>query len=140
MGRRQNCLFLFMCMTVGTLGGCATRQIRPIENPPIASPLVHTPMAPIPNPPTRARPQPRARADIIRPHKPPVQAPRPTAVARDPARAASLRAAGLDQLNLGSAARAKALLQEAQKLDPANPLIRRDLDRAVRLSTPRPRS
>lgn len=139
MGRPQNCLVL-LCVAVGTLGGCATRQIRPVENPPIASPMVHTPMAPIPNPPTRARPQPRARAHVVRPHNPVVQAPRPTAVTRDPARAASLRAAGLDQLNRGEAAHAKQLLQQARRLDPANPHIQRDLDRAVRLSSVQPGS
>jgi hypothetical protein len=135
MGRRQNCLVLFVCVGVGTLGGCATRRSPPADRPPIASPMVHTPMAPIPNPPARARPQPRARAHVIRPHKPPVQSPRPASVARDPKRAASLRGAGLDKLNRGEAAHAKLLLQQARRLDPENPHIQRDLDRAVRLSS-----
>jgi hypothetical protein len=139
MGRRQNGLVLFVCVGVGTLGGCATNRSRPVESPPIASP-VHTPMAPIPNPPAPVRSQPRAGAHVIRPHKRPAQAPRPAPQAVDPKRAAILREAGLDQLNRGDAAHAKLLLQQARRLDPANPLIQRDLDRAVRLSSARPGS
>jgi Flp pilus assembly protein TadD len=63
--------------------------------------------------------------------------PGPASLAHDPERAASLRAAGLDQLNRGEVAHAKLLLQQARRLDPANPLIQRDLDRAVRLSSAR---
>jgi hypothetical protein len=49
----------------------------------------------------------------------------PAALAAEPARAAQLRAAGLEQV---------ALLQQARRLDPNSVLIKRDLDRAIRIS------
>jgi hypothetical protein len=52
---------------------------------------------------------------------------------RDPARASRLRGAALQHLNGGKVDRAVALLREARDLDPDNALIRRDLDRAVRI-------
>jgi hypothetical protein len=52
---------------------------------------------------------------------------------RDPARANQLRAQGLVQLNQGSINRAVGLLQQAAALDPGNPAIARDLDRAQRI-------
>jgi Flp pilus assembly protein TadD len=48
-------------------------------------------------------------------------------------RASQLRAQGLEQLNRGAVDRAIALLQQAAQLDPNNALIKRDLDRAVRI-------
>jgi hypothetical protein len=58
----------------------------------------------------------------------------PAALAAEPARAAQLRAAGLEQLNRGAIRRAVALLQQARRLDPNSVLIKRDLDRAIRIS------
>jgi hypothetical protein len=64
--------------------------------------------------------------------------PRPVAVpappANNPKRATQLRAAALEQLNRGEIDRAVVLFQEATRLDPANSLIRRDLERALRIS------
>jgi hypothetical protein len=58
----------------------------------------------------------------------------PTPPATDPRRANQLRAAALEQMNRGAIDRAVALFQKANRLDPSNPLIQRDLDRAVRIS------
>ena len=52
----------------------------------------------------------------------------------DPARAAQLRAAGLEQLNRGAIHKAVALLEQARRLDPGSVLIKRDLERAIRIS------
>jgi tetratricopeptide (TPR) repeat protein len=54
---------------------------------------------------------------------------------RDPSRASKLRGAALAHMNGGKIDRAVALLREARELDPDNPLIRRDLDRATRIQT-----
>jgi hypothetical protein len=51
----------------------------------------------------------------------------------DPARANQLRLQALQQMNLGELDRAVALLRQAQALDAENPVIQRDLDRAIRL-------
>jgi hypothetical protein len=51
----------------------------------------------------------------------------------NPARAARLRAQGLEELNRGAVDRAVALLQQASQLDPASPAIQRDLGRAIRI-------
>lgn len=58
-------------------------------------------------------------------------APRPTAP--EPDRAAKLRAAALEQLNRGAVDRAIVLLREADRMAPGNPLVQRDLDRALRI-------
>jgi Flp pilus assembly protein TadD len=58
---------------------------------------------------------------------------KPAAPVVDPLRAAQLRAQGLEAMNRGAIARAVALLDQASRLDPANPLIKRDLDRAIRI-------
>lgn len=60
--------------------------------------------------------------------------PAPVAKTADPARAAQLRSAGLEQLNRGAVGKAVALLQQASRLDPANGLIQRDLERARRIN------
>lgn len=63
------------------------------------------------------------------------QAAKPAAVAAgaDPARASGLRRTALEAMNKGSIDQAVALLRQAQPLDPANPAIRNDLDRALRI-------
>ncbi|HEX8446850.1 MAG TPA: LysM domain-containing protein [Sphingomonas sp.] len=53
----------------------------------------------------------------------------------DPARAARLRRAGLEQMAAGSIGRAVGLLQRAAALDPANAAIAADLDRARRIQS-----
>ncbi|MDZ4866791.1 MAG: hypothetical protein SGI91_05670 [Alphaproteobacteria bacterium] len=52
---------------------------------------------------------------------------------RGPAHAAALRATALDQLNTGAVDGAVTNLKAARELDPANTLIQRDLDRAMRI-------
>ena len=89
-------------------------------------------MAPIPDPEPVARPAPAPRP-TSRPAARPTPRPAPAAPGRDAARAAALRAQGLEQLNRGAVDRAIALLTQAKALDPANALIQRDLDRATRI-------
>lgn len=100
-------------------------------------------MAPIPNPdgsspataprPAAPRPSPQAPAA----NKPAAPRPAAPAAAAKPvanaARAAQLRAQGLEQLNRGAIDRAVALLSQASQLNPGNALIQRDLARAVRI-------
>jgi hypothetical protein len=52
---------------------------------------------------------------------------------RDAARAGALRATALDQLNRGEVDGAVTNLKAARELDPANELIQRDLERALRI-------
>jgi hypothetical protein len=73
------------------------------------------------------------KAVVKAPPKAAVVAPPPPVARRDPARANQLRAQGLVQLNQGSINRAVGLLQQAAALDPGNPAIARDLDRALRI-------
>jgi hypothetical protein len=58
---------------------------------------------------------------------------KPTPPPANPARAAQLRAQGLEQLNRGAVDRAVMLLQQASQLDPTSPAIQRDLGRAIRI-------
>ncbi len=51
----------------------------------------------------------------------------------NPAQASKLRARGLEQLNRGAINSAVTLLAQASQLDPGNPLITRDLNRARRI-------
>ncbi len=61
-------------------------------------------------------------------------APRPAPVAsRDSHRAGQLRASALGELSGGAVDRAVNLLRQAQQLDPDNPVIRDDLNRATRI-------
>jgi hypothetical protein len=52
---------------------------------------------------------------------------------RDATRAGALRATALDQLNRGEVDGAVTNLKAARELDPANELIQRDLERALRI-------
>jgi tetratricopeptide (TPR) repeat protein len=72
----------------------------------------------------RARPKPKFPASSAAPAK----------VATDPAAAIKLRSLGLAALNQGKVADAVRLLRRASALDPANPLIARDLARAERIA------
>lgn len=80
---------------------------------------------------TRSDAAPRTTAPSAKPMPAPVA--KPAAPVVDPLRAAQLRAQGLEAMNRGAIARAVALLDQASRLDPANPLIKRDLDRAIRI-------
>lgn len=52
---------------------------------------------------------------------------------RNPVRAGQLRGQALEQMNRGAINKAVGLLRQALALDPGNPVIQRDLDRAVRI-------
>lgn len=83
----------------------------------------------IPGEPKRAAaPAPRKPAA-----SPATPAKAPAAPTRDPAQASQLRAAALEHMSRGTIDNAIHLLRRAQALDPTNPLIRRDLERAVRI-------
>ncbi|WP_309644022.1 LysM domain-containing protein [Phenylobacterium sp.] len=64
---------------------------------------------------------------------PPAAAPKPTAVARNPARASQLRGSALELMSRGLIEQAVPLLRRALTFDPGNVVIQRDLDRAVRI-------
>lgn len=82
--------------------------------------------------PTRAPAASRARsAATARAKAPPATA---TAPSRNPALARQARGAGLAALNQGNVARAVALLGRAAQLDPDNPAIARDRQRAERIA------
>lgn len=57
----------------------------------------------------------------------------PVAPTRNPARAAQYRAQALEQMNRGGIHQAATLLRQAQSLDPGNPAIQKDLERAQRI-------
>lgn len=81
----------------------------------------------------------RSRTSASAPPNPPsplARTPAPTVVApyqADPRRAGQLRLAGLEELNRGDADAAVRLLQQAQVFDRDNDMIRRDLERALRV-------
>ena len=78
-------------------------------------------VAPAPAQPRTAAPKPRVAA-------------RPAAPVTDRAGAQRLRAAGLAALNGGAPGRAVVALRRAAALDPANPVVARDLARAERIA------
>jgi len=89
---------------------------------------------PAPPPPPRAEPRPApVRPGPSAPAPAPVQ--RPAQPATNPALAARLRGQGLAAMNGGAIDRAVALLRRALALDPANALIRNDLNRALRIQS-----
>jgi len=63
----------------------------------------------------------------------PVTATAPVAPARNPAQASQLRATALEHMSKGAIDNAITLLRKAAALDPGNLLIRRDLERALRI-------
>lgn len=80
------------------------------------------------------RPAPAAAsAKAAQPKRPVAAAPAPAT--SDPGAARAARAAGLAALNQGQVGRAVGLLRRAARLDPANPLARRDLARAERIAS-----
>jgi uncharacterized protein involved in copper resistance len=125
------------------LTACATPAPAPHASAPqiqaaaasSATPALVT-MAPIPNPPepeiVKAPHSSQTAEHAAKPAPQKQQQAGP--LARDPAQAAHLRLAGLEQLNRGAISKAVLLLQKADQLDPNNALIRRDLDRATRIS------
>jgi hypothetical protein len=102
------------------LAGCAGMQPKPLPSPSSVAPT-RPDMAPIPNPPPAPHPHPAA----------PIETTPPPAQPADPLRAAQLRGEGLEQLNRGALAKAVVLLKQANALDPGNPLIKHDLERAL---------
>ncbi len=128
---------LALCLS---LAACASAPKAPRASAPVAAKPALAPtrgygeMKPIPNPQgedaaPRPAPPPQRQAAPAR-----AAPPRPAAApAGNPARASQLRAQGLEQLNRGAVDRAIVLLQQASQLDPSNALIKRDLDRAVRI-------
>jgi LysM repeat protein len=85
--------------------------------------------------PTRVEPRSAAPSPAVAKPKPvPVKPVSPKTIVANPAIARQLRAAGLASLNTGNLTRAVALLQRAASLDPANPVIVRDLARAQRIA------
>ncbi len=82
--------------------------------------------APAPREETAKRPAPTATAKAAAP-------PPPRARPHDPARASQLRGAALTQLSRGAINRAVGLLRQALEYDPDNVLVRRDLERALRI-------
>ncbi len=97
------------------------------------APAPREPRAPVQKPAEEKQPRPAPPAPAA-PATPAAPAARPAAAPRaDAARAAKLRAAGLEAMNRGAIDGAIALLTQAGRLDPGNALIRRDLDRAIRI-------
>ncbi len=88
--------------------------------------------APPPAPPPQPRPTPAPPAPA--PEKAQPKPTPPPGPAANPAAARQLRSAGLAALNQGQVGRAVLLLRRAALLDPANPLIARDLARAERIA------
>lgn len=82
------------------------------------------------SPAALGRPKPAAAKQVAPAPAPAVAAKAP---APEPGRAAKLRAAALEQLNRGAIDRAIGLLRQADQLAPGNPLVQRDLDRALRI-------
>lgn len=124
------------------LAACASAPKAPRARPsaPVAVKAPPAPtrgygeMAPIPNPQGEDAAAARPAAPQRPAGQPPrATPPRPAAPAANLVRASQLRAQGLEQLNRGAVDRAIALLQQASQLDPGNALIKRDLDRAVRI-------
>lgn len=94
---------------------------------------------PRPEPVRRAEPEPAKSSAPAAASKPKLRpaTPKPAAPATtgaNPAAARQLRTQGLAALNQGQVNRAVNLLGRAKQLDPANPLIGRDLERAQRIA------
>lgn len=139
MNRTAICRSTVALAATLSLAACATAPQPPApvtSAPPAAPTRGFGEMAPIPNPQEDAAPTPRQAAPARpagQPAPPRAAPPRPAAPAANPGRAAQLRASGLEQLNRGAVDRAIALLQQASQLDPNNALIKRDLERAIRI-------
>lgn len=130
--RSSAVLALTFCLAACAAAPKAQRTAAPVVSKPTPAPTRgHGEMAPIPNP--RGEGATTTRPAAQRPAPPRATTPRPTSAAANPARASQLRAQGLEQLNRGAVDRAIALLQQANQLDPSNALIKRDLERAVRI-------
>lgn len=93
---------------------------------------------PRPEPLRHVEPEPARPAAAVATPRSKVAVPKPTAPAAgvntNPTAARQLRTAGLAALNQGHVDRAVGLLRRAKQLDPANPLIARDLTRAERIA------
>lgn len=133
-----------LLLSAALLAACATPGAPTAPETTATSGRAWGEMAPIPNPDGEAA-APRSAPSAPRPAPQPQQeaapAPREAAPAAPPARtgggaaqAARLRTQGLTELNRGNVDSAVRLLRQAQGLDPANALIERDLQRALRIS------
>lgn len=134
---------LGVAFSVLVLAGCAGGPTPSAPNPIQAPARGYGEMAPVPNPVSTPAPRPKSTTPVSRNVKsPPATAPQvqpkppggQKASSADVQRAAGLRVSGLEQLNRGAADQAVELLQRAQRLDPTNVLIRRDLERAIRIN------
>jgi hypothetical protein len=134
---------LLAVCAAAALAACATTAPTPKGAPSAAAkpePAQPAPvaaqMAPIANPPEESRSTVSAKPKSA-PETPPVRSadakPAPAAQSNS-AKAASLREVALVELNRGAVSKAVTLLQQASKLDPSNALIRKDLDRALRIN------
>jgi LysM repeat protein len=112
-----------VALAVGTVLHIPGEEPRPAP-PPRPEPVA----APSDTPHPATRPKPRAKAPAA------AATPAQKAPAANPAAALKLRGAGLAALNQGKVAEAVGLLRRASALDPANPLIARDLARAERIA------
>ena len=94
--------------------------------------IIPTPSTPVARRPVRVRDRPPTPAAPQAPPAPQVAAGAPPIV-HNPAQAGALRATALENMSRGRIDLAVALLEKAQTLDPGNPLISHDLERAHRL-------
>lgn len=130
---------LLVCSLIAgllSLGACATQPRQPEVSATLPT-VDRGSMAPIPNPEPKASAQPKPSPPTQA--RKPLAAPRRLAVPAAPTpgakvRANALRAQGLEKLSVGQADHAVSLLRHAGQLDPQNPLIARDLARALRIS------
>jgi len=99
----------------------AGRTIRVPGSPPAPKPA---PVVERPKPAPTLAPNPRPRPVVTVPAKP----------AANPAAAQRARAAGLAALNRGAVGEALVQLRRAKALDPDNPIVTRDLQRAERIA------
>ena len=130
------------------LAGCASAppKVAPAPVAPPPPPPAIVTMAPIPNPQATPAHERRAashsrsattaakREHASAPTPSPTSASVPSKPTLNPTRAAQLRARGLEELNRGAVGQAVALLTQARQLDPTNPTIRHDLERAERIA------
>ena len=101
-----------------------------------ASPQKPAPEKPAPEKSGAEKPatQAPATAEPAAPPKPPAPVPtKPAPAPHDPAKAAGLRSDALVLMNKGDIDHAVGLLRQAQALDPDNPAIKADLERALRI-------
>lgn len=113
----------------------ALARYNHIKTPKTLAPgqMIHIPgTAPVVAPPLN-EPRTHEPARAVAPRTEPKPLPPPVAKLADPQRAAKYRAAGLAALNRGNINLAVGLFERATTLDPGNPVLQHDLDRARRI-------